>query len=157
LKRHAALDQLLSLYCDQPTRVDPANWGPALERFVNGRFLLAEIAPEATRSVLRSVGHGFGAFDVAWTARSSGMQLDEQPDIEYGEWLDECYRDVAEANEPATDEVEAIIFSRRFGFRRFTYRRLMLPFRKRERAFLLSASVPDRSISLGADSAFKCK
>lgn len=155
LEAFPALARLLALHRMGSANIDPACWEEGVMSALKDRFLLAEYSVQHDKVYLRAIGHGFSAFDSAWTSKSQGLEIDEQPDVQYGEWLQTCYRDVVKGNEPTTDDVEAVIFSRRFGYRRYAYRRLMLPFRKRGKQLILSASVPDRSISLGGNQTFE--
>jgi len=80
------------------------------------------------------------------------MPLDEQPDVDYGTWLSRAYLGVLARKKARTEEVDAIVYRPRYGRRRFTYRRLMLPFATSDgRQLVLSTSIADPSIDLRPD------
>jgi hypothetical protein len=102
--------------------------------------------------LIRAIGSGYRAFDISWSAKSVGMPVDEQPDVDYGTWLSRGYLGVLARKQAQADEVDAIIYRPRYGRRRFTYRRLMLPFAiANGRQLVLSTSVADPSIDLRLD------
>jgi hypothetical protein len=149
LRGFPSLQRLLDLYQSSNARLDPVRLEALLSPMLESRFLLAERIQRDDVLLITAVGNGYRAFDNRWFIRSAGLRLEEQPDVDYGIWLAKGYRAVLDGKAPQTEEVDAVIYRPRRGRRRFTYRRLMLPFSGAGgRQFLLSTSMPDPSIDL---------
>jgi hypothetical protein len=152
LKEFPSLQHLLDAYRASDGSVDLLQRQDLLANELQSRFLLVERVGREDTLLIRAIGSGYRAFDMSWSAKSVGMPLDEQPDVDYGTWLSRGYLGVLARKQAQADEVDAIIYRPRYGRRRFTYRRLMLPFANANgRQLVLSTSVTDPSIDLRLD------
>ena len=152
LKRFPSLQRLLDAYRASEGSVDLLQRQEVLVNVLQSRFLIAERVGREDILLVRAVGSGYRAFDTSWSAKSAGLPLDEQPDVDYGTWLAKGYLGVLARKQAQAEEVDAIIYRPRYGRRRFTYRRLMLPFATADgRQLVLSTSVTDPSIDLRLD------
>ena len=75
-------------------------------RFVT-RFMLVE--PVNGRLTITDVGSGFEIFGETWQENARGLPMEEQPDYDYGRWVQGIYRRVMETRLPRLDEVDATI------------------------------------------------
>jgi hypothetical protein len=149
LKGFPSLQHLLDAYRASEGSIDLLQQQDLLANELQSRFLIVERVGREDTLLVRAVGSGYRAFDTNWSAKSVGMPLDEQPDVDYGTWLARGYLGVLARKQAQTEEVDAIIYRPRYGRRRFTYRRLMLPFASANgRQLVLSTSVTDPSIDL---------
>ena len=149
LSGYPSLQRLLDHYRISNGVSDHTALQDLLPTMAEARYLLVERRARGDVLLIRGVGSGYSAFDSKWSTRSHGLRLEEQPDAEYGCWLATNYLDAMRECVPRSDEVDATIYHPRLGRRRFTYRRLMLPYAARgDRQFLLSASMPDPSVDL---------
>ena len=156
LRRFPSLQHLLDAYRANEGSVDLLQRQDLLADVLQGRFLIVERLGRDDTLLIRAIGSGYRAFDTTWSAKSAGMPLDEQPDVDYGTWLGKSYLGVLARKQAQADEVDAIIYRPRYGRRRFTYRRLMLPFTTADgRQLVLSTSVADPSIDLRLDQAIR--
>ena len=152
LKRFPSLQHLLDAYRASEGSVDLLQRQEVLVNLLQSRFLIVERVGREDTLLIRAVGSGYRAFDTSWSAKSAGLPLDEQPDVDYGTWLAKGYLGVLARKQAQAEEVDAIIYRPRYGRRRFTYRRLMLPFATADgRQLVLSTSVADPSIDLRLD------
>jgi hypothetical protein len=152
LRRFPSLQHLLDAYRASEGSVDLLQRQEVLADVLQGRFLIVERPGRDDTLLIRAIGSGYRAFDTSWSAKSAGLPLDEQPDVDYGTWLAKGYLGVLARKQAQADEVDAIIYRPRYGRRRFTYRRLMLPFATADgRQLVLSTSVTDPSIDLSLD------
>ena len=68
---------------------------------LQGRFLIVERPGRDDTLLIRAMGSGYRAFDASWSAKSAGLPLDEQPDVDYGTWLAKGYLGVLAAKASA--------------------------------------------------------
>jgi hypothetical protein len=154
LQGFPSLQYLLDAYLAGQGSVDLLQWQELLVKVVQNRFLIVERVGREDTLLVRAVGAGYSAFDTNWATKSAGTPLDEQPDVDYGTWLAKGYLGVLARKQAQVEEVDAVIYRPRYGRRRFTYRRLMLPFAIADgRQLVLSTSVADPSVDLSLDQA----
>lgn len=82
--------------------------------------------------VFEHSGTGFNlydTFDKSWNFRAQGARLVDQPDPDYGRWIDRTYRGVLDENQPRFEHVDAVIQARGGEPYRSRYDRLLLPWR----------------------------
>ena len=152
LRRFPSLQHLLDAYRASEGSVDLLQRQEVFADVLQGRFLIVERRGRDDTLLIRAIGLGYRAFDTSWLAKAAGLPLDEQPDVDYGTWLAKGYLGVLAGRQAQAEEVDAIIYRPRYGRRRFTYRRLMLPFATADgRQLVLSTSVTDPSIDLSLD------
>jgi hypothetical protein len=115
------------------------------------RFLVVE--PIDGRLTIMDIGSGFESLGKTWPEHARGLPIEEQPDYDYGRWVQGMFCSVQETQQPRLDEVDARIRRpHRNDHIRVRYQRLILPFTYKRRAgtCLLSASVIDQTIDLSA-------
>lgn len=75
-------------------------------------------------------GAAFRAYeqvDENWNFRAKGVRLSDQPDPDYGRWVDRTYRGVLNEIQPRFEYVDAVIQARQGEPYRSRYDRLLLP------------------------------
>ena len=122
-----ALSSLFAQWIDSKQVYDSATLANVLPDSLRARFMLVE--PVDGRLTITDVGSGFEIYGETWRRNARGLPMEEQPDYDYGQWVQGIYRRVQETRLPRLDEVEATI---RRPDRNDTihcrYRRLILPF-----------------------------
>ena len=141
---HEALSSLFAHWIDSKQVNNSATLANVLPEALRARFFLVE--PVDGRLTITDVGSGFEIYGETWRKNAPGLPIEEQPDYDYGRWVQGIYRSVQETQLPRLDEVEATI--RRPDWNdslHCRYRRLILPFtRKRNGGIcLLGASIFD--------------
>ncbi|KRQ97205.1 hypothetical protein [Bradyrhizobium valentinum] len=122
-----ALSSLLTQWIDSKQVYDSATLADVLPESLRPRFMLVE--PLDGRLTITDVGSGFEIYGETWRKNSRGLPMEEQPDYDYGQWVQGIYRRVQETRLPRLDEVHATI--RRPDKNdsiHCRYRRLILPF-----------------------------
>jgi hypothetical protein len=139
-----ALSALLAQWIDAKQVYDSSALADVLPEQLRARFMLVE--PADGRLTITDVGSGFEIYGETWRRNARGMPMEEQPDYNYGQWVQGIYRRVEETRLPRLDEVNATIRRPdRNDSIRCHYRRLILPFtcKGNETICLLGASVFD--------------
>lgn len=138
-----ALASLFAQWIDSKQDYDSATLADVLPESLRARFMLVE--PLDGRLTITDVGAGFEIYGETWRKNARGLPMEEQPDYDYGQWVQSIYRRVLETRLPRLDEVNATI--RRPDMNdsmHCHYRRLILPFTcKKGGTCLLGASVFD--------------
>ena len=122
-----ALSSLFAQWIDSQQVYDSATLANVLPESLRARFMLVE--PLDGRLTITDVGSGFEIYGETWRRNARGLPMEEQPDYNYGRWVQGIYRRVLETRLPRLDEVSATI--RRPDANdsiRCHYRRLILPF-----------------------------
>jgi hypothetical protein len=143
------LSSLLGQWIDANQVYDSMTLANTLIEQLHARFMVVE--PVDDRLTIVDVGSGFESFGKTWQENARGLPIEEQPDYDYGQWVQGMFRAVQKTREPRLDEVDATIRRPHRNDRvRVRYRRLILPFRCGRRAgmCLLGASVIDQTIDL---------
>ena len=139
-----ALSSLFAQWIDSKQVYDSAKLADVLPDSLRGRFMLVE--PVDGRLTITDVGPGFEIFGETWRKNARGMPMEEQPDYNYGQWVQGLYRRVQETLVPRLDEVNATIRRPdRNDSIHSHYQRLILPFtcKGNRGTCLLGASVVD--------------
>ena len=76
--------------------------------------------------------HAYDSYDQAWAFSTNGVPIVDQPDPDYGRWIDRTYRNVLTQREPRFDYVDAVIQARGGEPYRSRYDRLLLPWQSVE-------------------------
>ena len=84
-------------------------------------------APDNVMQV-EAVGEGYVGLDENWARSQAPRPIRELPDLRYGAWLDDGYRQILAQGNPQREVVDAVVFHPRRGRHRYAYRRLVLPF-----------------------------
>jgi hypothetical protein len=122
-----ALSSLFAQWIDSKQAYDSATLADVLPEPLRARFMLVE--PVDGRLTITDVGSGFEIYGETWLKNARGLPMEEQPDYNYGQWVQGLYRRVLETRLPRLDEVNATI--RRPDMNdsiHCHYRRLILPF-----------------------------
>ncbi|MGH6815554.1 MAG: hypothetical protein ACREC6_07610 [Hyphomicrobiaceae bacterium] len=128
----------------KPNRLDRLLTGP-----LRSHYVWINWSACADRLLLTAVGEGVPACAKKTLAHMVGMPLDEQPDILYGRYCEDVYRDVAVRGQPLLEDIDALVTWPGYGCVRRTYRRLILPFGTPSGGCrLLGASFEDANIDL---------
>ncbi|WKA26303.1 hypothetical protein [Bradyrhizobium roseum] len=139
-----ALESLFAHWIDSKQVYDSTKLADMLPDSLRGRFMLVE--PVDGRLTITDVGPGFEIFGETWRNNARGMPMEEQPDYNYGQWVQGIYRRVQETLVPRLDEVNATIRRPdRNDSIQCHYQRLILPFtcKANGETCLLGASVVD--------------
>lgn len=112
-------------------------------------------APNARqRLTVQQSGQGFTIYDTYPMQRGVGQDLADQPDADYGRWVEGCYRSLLQSGAPLADDVDAIIEQPGFDARRRRYRRLALRWRQPDGGVLITgSSLLRQDISIPLDQA----
>jgi hypothetical protein len=105
------------------------------------RTVVVGESPVDGELVFEHAGFGFKAYDSydkTWTFRLQGKRFSDQPDPDYGHWVDRTYRSVLEQVQPRFEYVDAVIQARAAEPYRSRYDRLILPWRNDTGARLLT-------------------
>lgn len=153
LERFPALRQLLEFYRSNGSVMEPSRLQAMASEKLQGRFLLVQHGNDDALRI-EALGPGYRGFDLQWSSRSRGTRIEDQPDLEYGAWLGQGYREALIERSPQIEVVDVIVYRPRLGRRRFGYRRLVLPYMAPTGGqHVLSASVTDAGVDLGVGQA----
>jgi hypothetical protein len=145
------LSSLLQKWMYSKRVYNSATLATTLIETLRARFVVVE--PVDHRLIIMDIGSGFQALGKTWQENARGLPVEEQPDYDYGCWVQGMFRSVQETGRPRLDEIDATVRRpHRNDHVRVRYRRLILPFTrgKRGATCLLSASVVDETIDLSA-------
>jgi hypothetical protein len=124
---NGALSSLFAHWIDSKQVYDSTTLANVLPDSLRERFILVE--PADGRLTITDVGSGFEIFGETWWKNARGLPIEEQPDYDYGRWVQGIYRSVHETRLPRLDEVDATIRRPQQNDRvHLRYRRLVLPF-----------------------------
>ena len=87
-----ALSSLFAQWIDSQQVYDSAKLADVLPDSLRGRFILVE--PVDGRLTITDVGPGFEIFGETWRKNARGLPMEEQPDYNYGQWVQGIYRRV---------------------------------------------------------------
>jgi|GEM_PF-1473947 len=97
------------------------------------------------------VGSAFALYensDSAWNFRAQGMPVVDQPDPDFGRWIDDTYRGVLDGQKPRFDYVDTVIQARGANPYRFCYDRLLLPWQSADGTMVLTGTSYNQHASL---------
>jgi len=140
------LPELLARWSSLNQSDDPGVLKRTLSATSATRFMAIEWI--AGRLTIADLGSGFESFGKTWRENARGLPVEEQPDYEYGRWVQGMYETVLETEQPRLDDIEATIRRPHLNDRiRVSYRRLILPFRhgRRGQIGLIGASLVRQS------------
>ncbi|MBX9588488.1 MAG: hypothetical protein K2X43_04230 [Hyphomonadaceae bacterium] len=140
------LRDVLEMWRASGGKFDRERLAPLLERALQGRFVLAEAAPNRPSLLIKDIGSGLRRPAHHWLSRSIGLRVEDQPDYAYGKWVAGTYRDVLNKGEPDLGDVDAVIRFPQEARQSFRYKRLLVPFTADE--IILCASLVDPDINL---------
>jgi hypothetical protein len=146
------LSSLLAHWTNLGHIYDAAALADTLTGALRQRFMVVESTDD--RLTIVEVGAGFESFGSAWRENALGLPIEEQPDYDYGRWVQGMFRRVCDTEMPRLDDVDALIRRPDKDDRvHVRYRRLILPFKsdRCRTTRLLGASVVDQTLDLGID------
>ncbi|HRK19140.1 MAG TPA: hypothetical protein PK970_09305 [Hyphomicrobiaceae bacterium] len=113
----------------------------ALDRLFNGTYALMTRERADDLYVAAVIGSGIRAY----TQRTGFIKLGEPfrmlPATEYGQWIDEGFSPVTPDRGPSAETIDATVGFGRTAGMRLSYQRLVLPFARGGRDYILTASV----------------
>ena len=131
----------------QKWRSSFANFDPSLISFavhhqLLSRMMIVGVRPHRGDAVFRFIGDGFNWLENDYQLYAVGERIENQPDKDYGAWVAQFYRSVAENRQPRYDIVTASIQTGagREGFFLTRYERLLLPWRTASDEVLITLS-----------------
>jgi hypothetical protein len=123
------LGTLLSLWACSDRAADLTKLKETLFPTAGVRFMALELVDD--RLTIIDLGSGFDSYSKTWQENAVGLPVEEQPDYEYGRWVQSIYRAVLETRQPRLDDIDATIRRPHLNDKvRICYRRLILPFRE---------------------------
>jgi hypothetical protein len=143
------LAALLSLWANSDRTTDLGPLKHALCATAAGRFVAVEQV--SGRLTIVDLGSGYDSYSKTWQENALGMPVEEQPDYEYGRWVQSIYGAVLETQQPRLDDIDATIRRPHLNDKvRVSYQRLILPFRygRRGATRLVGVSAVRQSIEL---------
>lgn len=149
LAQRSPLRAMLNIWSESNGVFDGERLHPLLEKALDGRFVMVEVASDSANLVIKNIGSGLRKPAQHWLARSIGLRVEDQPDYAYGKWVARSYRNVINSGEPDLGDVDAVISWPQQSRQSFRYQRLLLPFKTADNsAVLLGATLADPSIDL---------
>jgi len=129
--------------CREITDLDAA--ADRFDQLFRGRYTITAPSSDGGELIIRKVGSGYKSYDERYLRCAVGTQLEDVPDVQYGQWVAEAHRDVHFSSVPWYGDVDAIIDRPRQGAHRVRYRRLILPFSRPggERLLVTASSISD--------------
>jgi hypothetical protein len=104
------------------------------------RYLI--LSPDPFNDLLVfKMGLGYSVLDKRWVAQASGRRFSDQPDVGYGRWAADAYREVGDRGAPVLEDVDIVLRQRGTPVSRARYQRLILP---------LKCKVSGKTLLLGA-------
>jgi len=144
---HSPIGGLASIWHELGGRLDIERMWRLLHGDLQRRFVILSTDPDAMR--VRSFGRGFGPLCSYWESDMRGVRVRDQPDLAYGNWVENSYRDADEMDQPLVEAVDVTIDWPREGLCRHRYWRVMAPFHFDDgQRVVLGATINDVGISL---------
>jgi hypothetical protein len=114
----------------------------AIEHRLLSRMMIAGIKSYSAEPVFRFIGDGFNWLARDYQFHALGEKIENLPDKEYGAWVAEFYKAVANTGQPRYDHVTALIETAgaEAGPYLTRYERLLLPWRTPSSEILVSLS-----------------
>jgi hypothetical protein len=119
----------------------------AIEHRLLSRMMIAGVKPQRTEPVFRFIGDGFNWLADDYKFYGLGEKIENLPDKEYGAWVSEFYKSVANTGQPRYDHVTAMIHASEAEASPYLtrYERLLLPWKTPSSEILVTLS----SLQLG--------
>lgn len=129
----------------QKWRMSFGNFSPslisfAIEHQLLSRMMIAGVKPHNRDPVFRFIGDGFDWLANDYQFYGIGERIENLPDKDYGAWVTNFYKSVAETGQPRYDQVTAAIEVSRSIPRPYCYERLLLPWKTPSEEILVTLS-----------------
>ena len=128
-RRHLAVDNPLKTLLDvwvSGTR-DVEQLVAIADRSLNGRYIVAAPGQPNGDLCIMVGGRDFNLLGQDWLSRVPPLCIEDWPDVAYGRWVAQSYREAWRGHEPRLDDLDCFIDWPRIGRRRHGYGRLILP------------------------------
>jgi hypothetical protein len=114
----------------------------AIEHQLLSRMMIAGVKPHRTDPVFRFIGDGFNWLADDYQFYGLGEKIENLPDKEYGAWVSEFYKSVANTGQPRYDHVTAMIHAPEVEASPYLtrYERLLLPWKTPSSEILVTLS-----------------
>ena len=89
------------MVCKEITDVEAA--AERFDRLFSGRYTMTSPSSDGGELIIRKVGSGYQSYDARYLRHAVGTQLEDVPDVPYGQWVAEAHRDVHASAKPAND------------------------------------------------------
>lgn len=123
--------------------IDPSNrdFASTCNRHFGGCYTLSE-AVDTGDLIIRMAGRGYAIYKKSFLARCAGLRLEDDPDLEYGQWVKEAHLDVLRSQQPLMEDVTVTFRGAGETERHLHYHRIVVPLNDGHgRKYLLSGSV----------------
>jgi hypothetical protein len=122
---------------------------PSLQKALDDRFVLVEAPDGSPNLFINDVGSGLTRLAEYWLSRARGLRVEDQPDYAYGKWVARLYQQALSCSEPLLEDVDAVVMWPGQPRQSYRYRRLVLPFKRRDgSSVLLGTTLHDPDIDL---------
>ena len=122
---------------------------PSLQKALDDRFVLVEAPDGSPNLLINDVGSGLTRLAEYWLSRARGLRVEDQPDYAYGKWVARLYQQALSCGEPLLEDVDAVVMWPDQPRQSYRYRRLVLPFKRRDgSSVLLGTTLHDPDIDL---------
>lgn len=156
LAKDSALSGLLSFWKDQGGRLSLRRHRHELEEISKAKFLIVRRSQDTPHIMAEHYGKGLDLYpSKGWRQRLTGRRLDEQPDMAFGRWVSDSYRDVMIVSEPVLSRVDVTTYDPAARLKvRKQYTRLALPI---DKTAVLSGSIIHNSAIVDAELGYEPK
>jgi hypothetical protein len=149
LQRSSPLRAALDAWSATAGKYDPEVIRPSLQKALDDRFVLVEASGGSPDLLIRDVGSGLTRLAEYWLSRARGLRVEDQPDYAYGKWVARLYQQALLRGEPLLEDVDAVVMWPNQPRQSYRYRRLVLPFKRRDGSTaLLGTTLHDPAIDL---------
>ena len=143
--------KLLEYWQDNAGRIDIRTHREQISDLTGGKYLAISRNGSTGSLQFKEIGKGLVTYqDQKWAEHFRNKPVEIQPDMRYGEWIANTYRQALVVGQPDFSEVEAVIAGGKDGsLVHHIYTRLILPVETEDGSReLLSAPLVDRSLAV---------
>lgn len=112
------------------------------DRTGGARYVVTAREDDGDMSIVAS-GKDFKVLGPAWLSRVPRLRLSDWPDLPYGHFVAQAYREAWATGGPRLDELDCLIAWPQVGKRRHVYERLLLPCRSASGTMLVLGAMRD--------------
>jgi len=145
-----SLSDLFGFWKDRSGQISIAQHEQELNQIGSAKFCVINRKTGSPHLIVEHYGRGMNLYQrPGWRERLTGGRLDEQPDLAFGRWISDSFRDAIIVNEPSAVKVDVTTYDPAAKQRvRKIYTRLALPI---EGGALLSGTVIHSSEILNSE------
>ncbi len=128
-RRHLAVDNPLRTLLDAwvSGTHDVERLVAIVDQSLNGRYIVAAPGQPNGNLCIMVGGRDFNLLGQDWLSRAPSLCIEDWPDVTYGRWVAQSYREAWRGHEPRLDDLDCFIDWPGIGRRRHGYGRLILP------------------------------